>query len=770
MPEDRQRTIRSLGRAMLGKHRVQSTCRIRQEGGAEAHLRISARPAFGLDGRVSWLHGVCQDITEEATSLRALRDSEDNYRHAVELNPQIPWTADRQGNILEAGPRWAEITGLSCEQAMGGGWLQALHPDDVQRTLAAWNRSLGTGTRVDIEYRLQRPDGTFRWMRATAGARKDASGEIVRWYGMLEDIHDRKVAEEASRQSACFSQSILDNTSECIEIISVEGGILFMNATGGHLVECAPETFVGEDWVRLWPSEHRTAAAAALNAARVGTAGRFTARYPTSSGKERWWDVIVDGISDGDGNITRLLATSRDVTEVKRASAEIDAAHERLSAVLEGTSDYVIVVDREWRVTYMNRHSLRLLAGRLQIGDDLWRAYPEYVGSELYRHYHSAMESDSHIVFEAFLERLDMWAEVRAYRTGDGVSIFLRDITHDREAREEIEHLAHHDPLTGLANRNSFHKRLDLVVADGGSALRRPDLGEPRLRAEDPRLGRDATGARTHGRGRQARTARAQDRRGVSSDVMGKAVSTRLVDIVFPGHTNHHATLFGGIGLAHMDKVAFIAASRHARVAFVTASCDEVGFFAPAHVGDVVDLTGQVTRVGMRSLTVDVALRAEAALSGERRLCGRGRFNMVAVGEGLSALGGALPPLPHRPPVAQDELRMVEIVFPDQTSHYGSLYGGHALAAMGEAAFVAATRHCRRTVVMASTRRVDFTSQIATGEVMEVCPRIGRTGRSSLDVEVGLWAENLRSGSRRRCGTGAFTMVAVDTRHRPPPL
>lgn len=244
---------------------------------------------------------------------------------------------------------------------------------------------------------------------------------------------------------------------------------------------------------------------------------------------------------------------------------------------------------------------------------------------------------------------------------------------------------------------------------------------------------------------------------------------TRLVDIVFPGDTNHHGTLFGGVGLAHMDKVAFIAASRHAFVDFVTASCERIDFIASAHLGEIIDLTGRVIRVGQRSLSVEVELVAEALLSGERRICSRGVFNMVTSKQGADACRGKLPPL--RAPCEQldSELAMVEMVFPQQTSHYGSLYGGNALSSMGKAAFVAATRHCRKAVVMASSQRVDFSNQIQEGEIIEIVPHVVNVGRSSMTVDVRLRAENLQSGKRRECGHASFVMVAVDELHRPTP-
>ncbi|MCB4771034.1 acyl-CoA thioesterase [Ancylobacter sp. Lp-2] len=236
---------------------------------------------------------------------------------------------------------------------------------------------------------------------------------------------------------------------------------------------------------------------------------------------------------------------------------------------------------------------------------------------------------------------------------------------------------------------------------------------------------------------------------------------TRLVDIVFPGATNHHGTLFGGAALAHMDRVAFLAAARHARADFVTASCERIDFLAPAQLGEIIDATGRVVRVGRRSLGVEVELVAEAPLTGERRRCTRGVFNMVAVGT-----PAAMPPVPE---MADEDgpFRMADLVMPEQTSHYGSLYGGSALAMMGKAAFVVGTRHARRAVVMASTRRVDFVHQIRPGDMAEVEAQIEEAGRTSMTVSTQLWSENLATGERHLCGSGEFVMVAVDADHRP---
>ncbi|WP_445503249.1 bifunctional diguanylate cyclase/phosphodiesterase [Microvirga sp. G4-2] len=139
---------------------------------------------------------------ERQQSEAALRESEEHYRSSVELNPQIPWTADPQGNILDASPRWHEHTGVLVEEALGSGWTKALHPDDLAQTQQRWQHSIVSGEAFDTEYRVRLTDGSYRWCRARAAPRRDADGLIIRWYGTLEDIHDRKLAKEHLRYAA----------------------------------------------------------------------------------------------------------------------------------------------------------------------------------------------------------------------------------------------------------------------------------------------------------------------------------------------------------------------------------------------------------------------------------------------------------------------------------------------------------------------------------------------------------------------------------------
>jgi acyl-CoA hydrolase len=108
---------------------------------------------------------------------------------------------------------------------------------------------------------------------------------------------------------------------------------------------------------------------------------------------------------------------------------------------------------------------------------------------------------------------------------------------------------------------------------------------------------------------------------------------TRTVEVVYPGHLNHHGTLFGGETLRMMDTAAFVAATRHARRTMVTVAVGRVEYEAPVHEGEIVEIDAEVSGTGRSSVTVEVEMHAETLLTGARRRCGRGRFVFVALDE-----------------------------------------------------------------------------------------------------------------------------------------
>ena len=154
---------------------------------------------------------------------------------------------------------------------------------------------------------------------------------------------------------------------------------------------------------------------------------------------------------------------------VELTSANLAKSQQRLTSVLESTSDSVIALDRDWRIEFFNGRALTTANGSpgLVLGGSFWNALPGGEDHWTAEYFHRAVDTGLAVEFEASIDGTNKWIGVNAYPSSDGLSLFFRDISESRRVREEIAYLAHHDPLTGLVNRILFRERLTAAVESG---------------------------------------------------------------------------------------------------------------------------------------------------------------------------------------------------------------------------------------------------------------------------------------------------------------
>jgi PAS domain S-box-containing protein len=175
------------------------------------------------DGRVIWLFtnaivvrdagrpvrmlGATFDITERKLAELNLRESEKRFRTLASHAPVGIFLTDAKGETIFVNESWCRMSGLTLDQARGGGWLKAVHPDDRERIMAGWQEALARGGASDAEYRFVCADGSVTWVQGLAVQMRDANGRLAGYIGTISDFTLRKNAEERLRESEAQLQA-----------------------------------------------------------------------------------------------------------------------------------------------------------------------------------------------------------------------------------------------------------------------------------------------------------------------------------------------------------------------------------------------------------------------------------------------------------------------------------------------------------------------------------------------------------------------------------
>ncbi len=265
------------------------------------------------------------------TDISVLKESEENYHHMVELFPEVPWVATPEGYVVDIGPQWAAMTGKKQKTFAAEIWIDSILPQDRDRVDQAWKNSIRTGDRFDVEYRLRQADGSYAWVRSRAAARWSEDGQIMRWYGTLEDISGRRVAEDARRNSEDLAFRVLETTGDAVILCNRSGKITFSNSKAisllgqdaGLVGACVKELFTD--------TKHHKISRAIERAIDVGQSVHFKSLW---SRDNLCFDVRIYVGSDD------ISVFIRDISEqhVAEQNLHYAASHDLMTGAINRTS------------------------------------------------------------------------------------------------------------------------------------------------------------------------------------------------------------------------------------------------------------------------------------------------------------------------------------------------------------------------------------------------------------------------------------------------
>ena len=389
------------------------------EDGTSIDLLGNVEPIPDEKGVPRGVVAVLSDITERKRAEQALRESEERFRFAQKVANigTFDWNVKTGVNMWT--PELEAMYGLP----IGGfgrtqpAWEALVHPDDRARAVQRVEESFETGTPVEAEWRVIRPDGSLRWLAGRWQVVKDATGEPLRMMGVNIDVTDGRQMEEALRDSEERFRLAITATNDAIWDVDLKTGTVSWNETYSTLYGRPRETSDSWQWWidRIHP-EDRERTADGLRRAISSGASSWTCeyRFPQADGR---WAHIYDRAHiarDTAGAARRVIGAMQDLTERKRAEEALRENEQRLVSIYNTVRDVIfhlaVEPDGQLRFVSVNAAFLSVTGLSLErvVGKTLNEVIPEPSLTRVLGKYRQAVEENTIVV----------WEETSDYPTG----------------------------------------------------------------------------------------------------------------------------------------------------------------------------------------------------------------------------------------------------------------------------------------------------------------------------------------------------------------
>jgi len=288
-----------------------------------------ALPVRDDNGRIIKWYGSCVDIHDRKQAEEAVRSSERHLAQLIATIPQNMFSATADGLVNYLNPQMRDWFGRADEKIMADEWVHLVHPDDRESTVEAWMSAVSAGKPYRHQVRFLFRDGHYHWCIGEARPLRDASGAIIAWHGVVNDIHDLKLAEEALKASEQTLRLTIDTIPVLAWSARPDGAADFYNRHYLDYVGRSVEKLKDWEWIELVHPEDLSAINTAWDFARdSGASAEVEARLRRHDGVYRWFLFQTSPLLDEQGNVLKWYGVNTDIEDFKRAQQDL-AARER---------------------------------------------------------------------------------------------------------------------------------------------------------------------------------------------------------------------------------------------------------------------------------------------------------------------------------------------------------------------------------------------------------------------------------------------------------
>ena len=365
-PDDRERCTAQWMESVKTGQPFEIEFRFRRVDGVYCWFRSRSLPMRDALGNIIKWYGVCMDIDDQKRTKEALRESEQRYRLLVENVPQLFRITRPDGFVEYFNQRWLDYTGLKPHETLGWDWQQVVHPDDLPLCNEHWTTGLRTGNQIEVQYRLKRFDGVYRWHIAQALPLRDANDTILKWYGTCTDIDDRKLAEEALRQSESRLRQFVKSDIIGIIISDVYGGFHEANDEFLRIVGYTRKDFLagGLSWTDMTPPQYLPLDYAAIAEAKQrGVCTPYEKEYIRKDGTHV--PILIGYTLIGEQK-EEAIAFILDMTDLRNAQAALTESEKRFRYVTDTAPMMIWMSGADKLCTYFNQSWLNFTGRTIQ--------------------------------------------------------------------------------------------------------------------------------------------------------------------------------------------------------------------------------------------------------------------------------------------------------------------------------------------------------------------------------------------------------------------